>query len=168
MPSRHHIAALVSVILVALSGFIRVARASGQAGAIEDLAVFEGTWAREGVPTDRFRETCTWLAGGRRHLVCDTEARLPGGPVRMLRIYSSGGGTYTVYAVIGDGPASLYVGGPEGDQWIFTLRPDRADTPQRRRHVITPTKDRIRFVEEVSENGGPWKTTEDYNYVRAK
>jgi hypothetical protein len=34
--------------------------------------------------------------------------------------------------------------------------------------VITPTTDRIRFVEESSMDGTDWKTTEDYTHVRVK
>jgi hypothetical protein len=34
--------------------------------------------------------------------------------------------------------------------------------------VITPTNDRIRFVEESSMNSGPWQITDDYAYVHVK
>ena len=70
--------------------------------------------------------------------------------------------------VMGDGAAWSYTGGPDDDRWIFNLQSDRPDNPQRMRIVITPTRDRIRFVEESSTNDGPWKTTEDYTYVRVK
>lgn len=86
----------------------------------------------------------------------------------MLRVHSYRSGTYAVFVAIGDGPAMTYAGGPDGDRWIFNMQWDRPDNPQKLRQVITPTKDRIRFVEESSENGGPWKITEDYSYVRVK
>lgn len=136
---------------------------------VERLAVFEGTWAREGAPaTDAFRETCAWLAGGRRHLVCQAERPSANGPVQNLKVHSYRNKTYVVYVAMGNGPAWTYTGGPDGDRWILNFQSDRPDNPQRLRMVITPSPDRIRFVEESSTNDGLWQTTEDYTYVRIK
>lgn len=132
----------------------------------ERLVVFEGTWAREGAPADGPREVCSWLAGGRRHLVCQTEAKTAKGTIAALRIHSYRQQTYVVHSVIGNGPAWTYTGGPEGDRWIFTM--DRPNSSQRIRQVITPSQDRIRFVEESSKDNGPWETTEDYTMVKVK
>src|SRR5262245_45763221 len=135
----------------------------------ERLAVFEGTWAREGAPaTETLRETCAWLAGGRRHMVCQSEQKTPQGSVANLRVHSYRQQTYVVHSVMGNGPAWTYTGGPEGDRWIFNFQSGRTDNPPQLRIVITPTRDRMRFVEESSTNGGPWQTTEDYTMVRVK
>jgi hypothetical protein len=168
MRNRSCSAVLVTFAAITLAGFAQATPPPQQGRPVERLSVFEGTWGREGTPTDKFKETCAWLAGGRRHLVCDTETQRPDGASRMLRVHSYRGGTYTVFVAIGDGPTMTYAGGSDGDRWIFNLQSDRPDNPQRLRQIITPTKDRIRFVEESSENGGPWKTTEDYSYVRVK
>ena len=167
MPNRYCSAALLTAAVVTLAGFTQ-APSPQQGRPVERLSVFEGIWAREGTPTDKFKETCAWLAGGRRHLVCDTEAQRTDGPARMLRVHSYRRGTYEVFVAIGDGPTMTYTGGPDGDRWIFNFQSDRPDNPQRLRQVITPTGDKIRFVEESSENGGPWTITEDYSYVRVK
>lgn len=133
------------------------------------LSVFEGTWTREDTPANAtFRETCAWLAGGRRHLVCQAEFKSPNRTGQMIRVHSYRQQTYVVVAFMGDAPTFTYTGGPEGERWVFNLQSDRPDNPQRLRIVITPTNDRIRFVEESSDNNGPWKTTEDYTYVRVK
>lgn len=159
--------ALVALAWLASAAFIGAPQSPRP---VERLSVFEGTWTREGpTPGDTLRETCAWLAGGRRHLVCDTEARRPTGPARMLRIHSYQNGSYVVYVAMGDGPAWTYTGGPESDgRWVLNLQSNRSDNPQRLRIVITPAADRIRFVEESSTNGGPWRTTEDYTNVRVR
>lgn len=161
MPIRHQVAILVLGLSVA-SG------AAQSPPPVERLSVFEGTWAREGAPTDSYRETCAWLPGGRRHLVCQSERQTPNGPVHNVKVHSYRSQTYVVYAVMGNGPAWTYTGGPEGDRWVFNFQSDRPNNPQRLRMVITPAKDRIRFVEESSTNGADWQTTEDYTQVRVK
>ena len=86
----------------------------------------------------------------------------------MLKVFSYRQETFVVFAAMGDGPSSTHTGGPDGDRWIFTLQSDRPNNPQRMRIVITPTKNRIRFVEESSMNEGSWQMTEDYTYMRVK
>ena len=156
--------------LVILVAALSVASAAAQSSPpVERLSVFEGTWAREGAPaTETSRETCAWLPGGRRHLVCQEEMTTPKGTVANLKVLSYRQKMYVVYAVMGNGPAWTYSGGPEGDKWILNLQSDRPDNPQRLRMVITAAQDRIRYVEESSMNGGPWQTTEDYTMVRVK
>ncbi len=101
-------------------------------------------------------------------MVCQTENRSPSGHSQMLKVFSYRQETYVAFAAMGDGLSSTYTGGPDGDRWIFNVQSDRPNNPQRLRIVITPTNDRLRFVEESSMNGGPWQTTEDYTYVRVK
>jgi hypothetical protein len=166
MPNRHRVAVLICFALAALAGFSSSAQPTPP---VERLSVFEGTWTREDAPaTVTFRETCAWLAGGRRHMVCQGEYRSANRVTQMLKVFSVREQTYVVFAAIGDSPASTYTGGPDGDRWIFNLQSERPGNPQRRRIVITPARDRIRFVEESSANDGPWQTTEDYSYIRIK
>ena len=75
-------------------------------------------------------------------------------------------GRVKAHPPMGPGPAWTYTGGPEGDRWIFNT--DRPNNSQRIRQVITPSQDRIRFVEESSKDNGPWETTEDYTMVKVK
>jgi hypothetical protein len=162
MPNRRRAVRLLSFVFVALAGFDPAA----QTPPVERLSVFEGTWTREDAPANvTFRETCAWLAGGRRHMICQAEYKSPNRVAQMIKVHSYRQQTYVTVAVMGDGPASTYTGGPDGSRWIFNLQSDR---PQRLRMVITPAQDRIRFVEESSANDGPWQTTEDYTYIRVK
>jgi hypothetical protein len=166
MSHRHRAAARLGLAFVALAGFGPAVQAPPP---VERLSVFEGTWTREDVPAGAtFRETCAWLAGGRRHLVCQTEFQSASRTAQMIKVHSYRQETYVVYAVMGDGQAWTYTGGPDGDRWIFNVQSNRPNDPRRLRIVITPAKDRVRFVEESSTNNGPWQTTEDYTYVRVK
>lgn len=155
-------------MLALLFSLIAASAAAQSTPPAERLSFFEGTWAREGAGAGSIRESCAWLAGGRRHMVCRSERQTPNGPVHNLLIHSYRGQTYVTYAVMGNGPAWTYTGGPEGDRWIMNLQSTNPTNPQRLRMVITPAKDRIRFVEQSSTNGTDWSTTEDYTHVRVK
>lgn len=167
---QNHFAAVTAVswALVALTGVSQPPQAAGQGRPVEQLAVFEGTWAREGAPPGEVREVCSWFPGGRRHLVCEAAGEVGGRPMRSLRIYSYRNPAFTVYAVISDAPAMRYTGGPEGNRWVFNFQSDRPDDSRKARTVVTATKDRLHIIEEASENDGPWKKTEDYAMVRVK
>ena len=52
----------------------------------EALAFFEGTWTVPG--KDDWRETCSWLAGGRRHIVCAPRWRFPNMTFEGLSVFS--------------------------------------------------------------------------------
>lgn len=140
----------------------------------ERLAVFEGTWTRSDVPPGRsFRETCEWLAGNRRHMICRQRSESPDGVREQMVIYSyqRSDSTYAVTVLLAGGQVWRYAGRPEGDRWVLTLVSNAPDSPRRLRQVITAGKDTLHFKEEASENGGPWRLTdpsEDYRYVRVR
>jgi hypothetical protein len=140
-----------------------------QERASDRLAVFEGNWTREdAVPPVTFRQTCAWLAGGRRHMVCSARVqRATGTAEEAIWVASSRAtdATFVVYWAPGSGPAMTYTGGPDGDRLIFNLE-SPSESRRRMRIVVTPSANALRFVEESSENGGPWRVTEDYKYVR--
>ena len=57
----------------------------------EALAFYEGTWTRlDGKPEEDFRETCSWLPGGRRHMVCRARWQTANGPRETLARPRSG------------------------------------------------------------------------------
>jgi hypothetical protein len=140
----------------------------------ERLAVFEGTWIQtDSTPGQSSRDTCAWLAGGRRHMICRRLSEAANGTREQMMIYSYRGAdsTYTVTVLLAGGQVWSYAGRPEGDRWVFHLANTRPDRPQRLRQVITAVADTLHFAEEVSENGGPWRLTdpsEDYKYVRSR
>ena len=55
----------------------------------ELLSFFEGTWIiADARPEEGFRETCTWLAQGRRHMVCRASWQSASGPREGLSVFS--------------------------------------------------------------------------------
>jgi hypothetical protein len=136
--------------------------------------VFEGTWIESGSSTDRAsRDSCAWLAGGRRHMICRRVTDFASGPREQMMIYSyrRSDSTYPVTVLLAGGQVWNYAGRPEGDRWVFNLVSARSDGAQRLRQVIAVGADSLHFLEQVSENGGPWRLTdasEDYRYVRAR
>jgi hypothetical protein len=137
----------------------------------ERLAVFEGTWAKKDLPAgETFRDTCAWLPQGRRHMICRQRAESPRGVTEQMAIFSYRGAdsTYLLTVFLANGQVWRYEGRPDGDRWVFELVASRPDSP-RLRQVVMPAGDTIRFIEEVSENGGPWRLSdpsEDYTHVR--
>lgn len=170
----------MATILAALAGERAQAQGSRSnapitpSSAHERLAVFEGTWIGTGSPTDRAsRDSCTWLLGGRRHMICRRVSESASGIREQMMIYSyrRSDSTYTVTVLLSGGQVWSYAGRPDGDRWVLYLASTRPDGAQRLRQVITAVADTLHFVEQVSENGGPWRLTdasEDYKYVRAR
>ena len=138
----------------------------------ERLAVLEGTWTKKDLPTgEMFRDTCAWLPEGGRHMICRQRAESSRGVIEQMAIFSYRGAdsTYLLTVLLANGQVWRYEGRPDADRWVFDLVPSRPDSP-RLRQVLIPTGDSIRFLEEVSENGGPWRLSdpsEDFTYVRS-
>ena len=142
----------------------------------ERMAFFEGTWELEpgGKPASIAkeagrRETCSWLAGARRHIVCRTFRESATGPRESMYVlsYNEHDARYTAWFAFPGGQTLLYHGTLEGDRWIMELQPPSGTRAGLRlRTVITPTESGIRFVEEASRDGGPWEISEDYRYKR--
>lgn len=137
----------------------------------ELLGAFEGTWRPAG-PAEpaAVTETCSWLEGGRRHMVCVPRRETASGTVEQRTIYSYRGrdSTYIVTALLATGQVWTYLGRPEGNRWIFDFQSDRPKSTQRLRMIVTVARDTIHFIEESSEGGGPWRITEDYRHVRVR
>jgi hypothetical protein len=140
----------------------------------ERLAFLEGTWTRPETPAGQtFRETCAWMGGGRRHMVCRQRTETAESIHEQMLVYSYRGAdaTYMVTVFLAGGQVWRYEGQPDGDRWVFDLIPTGPAAPQRLRQVLTPRGDEIRFREEVSEKGGPWRLTdpsEEYVHVRVR
>ncbi len=89
----------------------------------------------------------------------------------MIYSYRKADSTYTVTVVLPGGQVWRYTGRPEGDRWMLYLTNSGADRALRLRQVIIAAADTLRFVEEASVDGGPWRLTdpnEDYIYVRSR
>ena len=89
----------------------------------------------------------------------------------MIYSYRRADSMYTVTVMLPGGQLWSYAGRPEGNRWTFYIANSGADRAIRLRQVIVVAADTLRFVEEASENGGPWRLTdvsEDYVYVRTR
>jgi hypothetical protein len=139
----------------------------------ESLTVFEGSWTLVGGQAGLVsRDTCGWLAGGRRHLVC---RRLSGSGDQtseqlMVYRYRRADSAFAVTVFLAGGQIWEYAGRPEEGRWVLYLERARPDAP-RLRQVIRVAGDTLHYIEEASVNGGPWQLTdpsEDYKYVKTR
>jgi hypothetical protein len=134
------------------------------------LSAFEGSWRMlDDGSGQSVTETCGWLEGGKRHMVCRTT--LTGGGRRsqneVVMNYRGRDSTYTVNSFIGSGPLMTYLGKFDGERWVLDYQGQPGAT-QRLRMLIQAGTDTIHFMEESSEYGGAWRITEDYRYARIK
>jgi hypothetical protein len=140
----------------------------------ERLAAFEGEWViADSTVGGSSHDSCAWLAGGRRHMICRRSTNAADGAREQMLIYSYRGSdsTYTVTVLLAGGQLWSYAGRPAGNRWELNLVSVRPDGPLRLRQVIVALPDTLHFVEEVSENGGPWRLSdpsEDYRYVKVR
>lgn len=143
----------------------------------ERMTFFEGTWTTDGKPDAangtpapvNHEERCGWLPGGRRHMVCRSW-RASGGarPETMYVLsYRASDSTYIAHFTFPNGSTLTYHGRPEGDRWVMNLQPmPMWPANNRLRTIITAVPEGLRYVEESSVDGGPWKITEDYRHKR--
>lgn len=147
----------------------------------ERMTFFEGTWAMEpgayfksgAPPSSAHEETCAWLAGGRRHMVCRSWRERPGDGVRREAIYilsyDEHDAAYIAHFAFAGGATLTYRGRVEDDRWVMDMQPTPLLPPNDRfRTTITKLPSGLRFIEEHSVGGGPWTVTEDYRYRRVR
>jgi hypothetical protein len=144
----------------------------------ERMAIFEGTWVpdsnRTGAPlSTTLHETCVWLTGGRRHMVCQTTYTRDGetAPRASMYVlsYREADSIYIAHHAFAAGDNLVYHGRPEGDRWILNLQPSPLlPASTRLREIITVVPEGLRYVEELSVDGGPWTITEDYRRRRIR
>jgi hypothetical protein len=162
------------IILVGLLGVLPVAvgaQTTPVPRPAERLAVFEGDWISADTSGGGARDTCAWLEGARRHMSCRRRTDTPAGGREQLLVYSYRGSdsTYTVTVFLTGGQVWHYAGQVDGEHWTFDLVSPVVNAAVRLRQVVQATPDALHFVEEVSEDGGPWRLTdpsEDYRMVR--
>ena len=147
----------------------------------ERMKLFEGTWVPEpdadlkggAKRSTTLQETCAWLGGGRRHMVCRTSYHVEGYslPRESMYIlsYREADSTYIAHFAFAGGDNLVYHGRLEGDRWILNLQPTPLLPANKRlREIITVVPEGLRYVEEQSVDGGPWTITEDYRRRRIK
>jgi len=135
----------------------------------EKLTMYEGAWTVEG-DTRQLRETCAWLPEGRRHMVCRSRWMTATGAREGMSLFSYVEGEgYVYYGMRASGAIERLQGRLDGDRWVWSGESAVAAKRMRSRATITPEgPDAFRFVEEVAEGDGPWKTETTVRYVRAR
>jgi hypothetical protein len=138
----------------------------------ERLAFFEGTWTTSNsTPEDDLRETCAWLAGGRRHMVCRSRWRTEGGHREGLSIFSydSAAREYRYHGFRSGGAVVTQKAERQPNGWLFTSDQGAgADRVQSRVTIERTAEDRFSFQSESARGADPWQVGVKFEYVRIK
>lgn len=147
----------------------------------ERMTFFEGTWSMEpkayikGKPVDNsipaHEETCAWLPGGRRHMICRSWRVRDGvrSDAMYIMSYREEDDIYIVHHAFAGGANLTYHGKFDGERWIMEMvSAPGLPKNHRFREIITEVPEGVRYVEERSVGGGPWEVTEDYRFRRVK
>jgi hypothetical protein len=133
------------------------------------LSFFEGNWTIAGLPAGtRFDESCTWLGGMRRHLVCRSRTESANGVREGLGVFSyrAADGTYVYRSYDPNGEVDVLEGRPLGEGWQFNSASGSGTAQRRTRITITPAGERsFTFAEETSVGGGAWQSQPPLRYV---
>lgn len=136
----------------------------------EALSFFEGTWTtEESLPKEGFVETCSWLNGGRRHMVCRSRRQTGSGPREGMSIFSyrETDSTYLYHGFRSNGEVEVLEGQPVANGWLFSHEIDMGITRQRTRVTITRlSNDHFKLVAESAEGDNPWVVEGTANYRR--
>jgi hypothetical protein len=142
----------------------------------EALAFFEGTWTSpEEAGTEpakrEWQETCAWLDGGRRHIVCTPRWQLASGAFNGLAVYSydEKSGEYLSYAFKPFGRVTTQRGQriPRG----FRFLSERGTGEERVRERYTLEEGaggRISTVLETAKGDGPWVIDDKSEVLRMR
>jgi hypothetical protein len=138
----------------------------------ERLTFFEGAWTVADLPPERrYRETCAWMEGGRRHMICRTRSLAQSGQWResiSMFSYRAADSTYLYYGLRSGGAVEALLGRPTADGWQFSG--DRGVGPGRQRVEVTIARlaaGRFRLVERVADGDGPFGAADTVHYVPA-
>jgi hypothetical protein len=136
----------------------------------EALAFFEGTWTTsDATPEDDFRETCTWLPEGRRHMICRSRWRTEAGYREGISIFSFDPptGEYRYHGFRSGGAVVTQKGQRLPNGWLFTSdRSAGADRVQTRVTIERTAPDRFSFLSESARGDNPWLVGTKVDYVR--
>lgn len=136
----------------------------------EALAFFEGTWTVSGSTAEgAFRETCAWLAEGRRHMVCRSWWGAEGGRREGLSIFSydPASNEYRYHGFRAGGAVVTQKGERLPAGWLFTSdRGVGSDRLQTRVTIEKLAEGRFGFLSESATGGNPWVVGARVEYIR--
>jgi len=130
----------------------------------ERLAFFEGTWTTEPPMAADFREICSWLPHGRRHMVCRSSWLVGTAPREAMSVFSydASNGTYLYHGLRPGGAVATQRATVADGVWTF----DTGPTGPRTRVTVTPTATGFTFVEEAADGQGAWVERGRVQYQR--
>lgn len=132
------------------------------------LEFFRGEWTLKGHEST-YCESCEWLPGG-GFIACNAEDRSEPEPSFSMSVfgYSEIDGQYTYTGFSGSGVQRSLRGHLHAGVWRFYGQSERAPHWRRWQVTITPTSAGFDFLEEVSEQSGPWRRSVELSYVRKR
>lgn len=165
----------MTVRSIALVAFLGAAAASTAAMAqthapdIEArLAPIIGDWTIPG-QEKTYRETCAWY-GQRAFVVCTSTDSSDGSMSHSILGFSKAKGRFTYHNYSGSGSSRSELGFPHGTKGIvYTDERETGDGLARVSTFLEPQADgRLKFRQERSVKGGPWKESANFFYVPRK
>jgi hypothetical protein len=136
----------------------------------EKLRFFEGVWTTtDSTPEDSFREKCTWLPEGRRHMVCVSRWKTTSGPREGMSVFSfdpkSSRYVYTGFRS-GGGLVVLY-GEEKAGRWQFSSDEGTGTSRVRTRVTIEGNNEQgFDFASDRSLGDEPWSQPSRVTYRR--
>jgi hypothetical protein len=135
----------------------------------EALTFFEGTWT---VPGDKgWRETCSWLAKGRRHMVCKPRWQSGGKVLEGLGVYSydEKSGEYLAHGFKPPGRVSAERGQRIPSGFRFMSESGTGADRLRNRHTLEEgSAGRVTGTSETAKGDGPWVVEDKTEYLRTR
>ena len=132
------------------------------------LAAIVGDWTIHGQEST-YRETCEWYRN-RSFVVCTTEDRSDGSASQSILGYSKQLGRFTYHNFSASGSSRSELGFPHGERGIVYV--DERQTAKGLTRVTTwvepEPEGRVHFRQAQSVDGGTWKTTADFHYIRRR
>jgi hypothetical protein len=137
----------------------------------ERLAFFDGWWTVDGLPREReFREHCTWMEGGRRHIVCRSRSRSASGERRegySLFSYRPSDSTYLYHGFRPSGAVETMTGKATRDGWEFETASGAGAARQRMRVTIARlVSGGFHLIDATATGDGAFVPGDTVRYVR--
>lgn len=141
----------------------------------ERLAFFEGVWTVEELPAAReFRERCTWLEGGRRHMVCRSRSKSASGEWRdglSMFSYRTADSSYVYYGLRPGGASQMLLGKATDDGQGWEFSGEEGVLANRMRTLVRIAQlpgGRFRLVEQTARGEAPFAAADTVHYRAAQ
>ncbi|MES2992315.1 MAG: hypothetical protein V4844_12930 [Pseudomonadota bacterium] len=144
-------------------------RAAERSEPHEALVFFEGTWSASG--RSGWREVCTWLPEGRRHIVCKPRWETAKGTAEGLTVFSFDElkGVYHSHVFQANGKFSVENGRPVPGGFQFESESGAGAERVRERLTLQDAADgRVSAVAESAKGDGPWVFERKTDYLRTR